>query len=197
MKSEDRPVNWAIWRFMPNVKIYHAVALSLGIDPGQVKYVKDSWMAGPDLLFDESQNFNDRLMLVVSNVASLKVVAISTSDRSKHEINLGSFAAWTQTVGWEVPDELRELAKSQQELNDALGVRARDFEPDASDYARELHIAYLAWSVVASDSNSTGLPKVRLKEWLDKNYPDLSKEAKERIATVCNWDKKGGKKTKS
>jgi hypothetical protein len=57
-------------------------------------------------------------------------------------------------------------------------------------YPPELDAALRAWHEV-STTEGKGKPKARIRAWLDSNT-DLSNEAKERIATVANWDKVGG-----
>ena len=61
---------------------------------------------------------------------------------------------------------------------------------EKSNYPIELNFAIQAWQAV-STSQGKGKPKARIKKWLDENS-GLSNEAKERIATVANWDKTGG-----
>jgi len=65
-----------------------------------------------------------------------------------------------------------------------------DFDKTSITYPPELDIAIRAWSAV-SITKGKSKPKARIKAWLDKNTK-LSNEAKERIATVANWDKTGG-----
>ena len=57
-------------------------------------------------------------------------------------------------------------------------------------YPIELDMALQAWQAVTA-TEGKGKPKARLRAWLDGNTK-LSNEAKERIATVANWDKTGG-----
>lgn len=66
---------------------------------------------------------------------------------------------------------------------------------DPEDRPDELDLANIAWQAVKNgygdqDKNF----KKRLLEFLDKNRPDLSKEARDRIAVVANSDKKPGPK---
>ena len=58
MKS-DRPVKWDVWREVPQVQAWQAVALSLGIEPQKVRFGRDGWMAG-DAYFEESESFTVR-----------------------------------------------------------------------------------------------------------------------------------------
>lgn len=91
-------------------------------------------------------------------------------------------------------DELKaRIAELETQLQDGDSSPTREFDPNASDYPEHLHIAYQAWVAVASDVNPTEQPKARLMTWLNTNYPALSKEAVSRIATVCNWNRTGGR----
>lgn len=60
-------------------------------------------------------------------------------------------------------------------------------------YPSELDIAINAWQAVTA-SVGKGKPKAIIKKWLNDNYKeeDLSIEARERIAVLVNWDKRGG-----
>jgi hypothetical protein len=110
MRTSGRAVNWVIWHHMPNVQVYEAVALSLGIDPRKVKFERNAWTVDGSTLFDEGQNFNDRMMLANANLQHLKVAKISLGDSSKTEITLASFAALAKKLEWTIPDEMREIA---------------------------------------------------------------------------------------
>jgi hypothetical protein len=67
------------------------------------------------------------------------------------------------------------------------------FDSAANIYPPELDIANKAWLAVSSVEGK-GKPKARIRAWLDQHYADaeLSKEAKERISIVTNWNKTGG-----
>ncbi len=67
------------------------------------------------------------------------------------------------------------------------------FDKASPNYPPELDAALQAWRAVTA-TEGKGKPKARIKVWLDENAKefDLSDEAKKRIATVANWDKKGG-----
>lgn len=66
---------------------------------------------------------------------------------------------------------------------------------DPADLPEELHIANIAFRAVTNDR---GDPKVtfrnRLISYLKTNFPDLSREAVKRVATVANPDKAPGRK---
>jgi hypothetical protein len=67
------------------------------------------------------------------------------------------------------------------------------FDQASPYYPPELAIACQAWKSVSQRARSDKQPKSQIREWLEKHYRDhLSNDAKERIATVCNWNKAGG-----
>lgn len=70
------------------------------------------------------------------------------------------------------------------------------FDPDSETYPPELDIALQAWRAVTNQRDPSKAAKEQIREWLKKHYPKLSKEARERIATVCNWERAGGRKKK-
>jgi hypothetical protein len=69
-----------------------------------------------------------------------------------------------------------------------------DAEFDPSDRSEQLDIANMADRAVC---NGYGDPskrfKRRLLDWLDEFHPELSKEARDRIATIANRDKEPGR----
>lgn len=63
-----------------------------------------------------------------------------------------------------------------------------------SNFPPELRAAIDAFEAVSRDQNATkrNSPKGALRAWLDTNRTDLSEGARDRIATVANWQPKGG-----
>ncbi len=67
------------------------------------------------------------------------------------------------------------------------------FDDSAEDYPAELDMAMQAWRAVSKQRDPSMTVKQQLQAWLDQHYPKVSDEAKERVATICNWAKKGGR----
>jgi hypothetical protein len=63
-----------------------------------------------------------------------------------------------------------------------------------TDYPNELRAAIEAFEAVHGDPNAAAKrsPKAALTAWLKANRPELSSNARERIATVANWQPTGG-----
>lgn len=101
---------WTKWVLMPNVEIWKAVALSLNTNPDQIKLNKHSWMTDGKILFDEGQNFNDRLDVLKANIGHHDLLK-RREDCPLDSINLISFAKWTTLIGWNIPLQLDLIAE--------------------------------------------------------------------------------------
>ena len=66
------------------------------------------------------------------------------------------------------------------------------FDENLDTYSRELAIAVKAHEAISKDWKKGSSIKQQITVWLDKNYPKLGNEEKERIAKICNWQKTGG-----
>lgn len=109
---------------------------------------------------------------------------------------------WFQWKGWRPSyDFSREfnsvtvpasafLPSNPQSIDEVVAVFLSQLNKDHPAYPPELDAALRAWHHV-STTKGKGKPKARIRVWLDANTK-LSNEAKERIATVGNWDKTGG-----
>jgi hypothetical protein len=98
------------------VKIIEAVALSLNIEPRSIRQSPNSWMAGKRL-FDESDEFKERLFVVERNLEALGLVNFANVRYFDEDpvIRLKAFAEWVVTTGWELPSEIAELATTSRE----------------------------------------------------------------------------------
>ena len=91
---------------------------------------------------------------------------------------------------------LRENADLKVQAAENEAARWEGFNQDSSNYPSELDIAMQAWRGVTKGQNTGGTAKERIERWLDVRYPDrrdLSNEARQRIAVICNWEKSGGR----
>jgi hypothetical protein len=98
-----------------------------------------------------------------------------------------SCIAWATAKGLGIPDKLAQLAEA---LPAPVGF---EFDPDSHTYPEQLDIALIAWRAVSRNYDASRSAKDQIRAWLDKHNPGLSAEAKERIATVCNWKPSGGR----
>lgn len=108
--AEDRSPNWSKWQHIPEVMLWQAVALSLNIDPASADE-SYSWKA-EETLTGEAQEFKDRLDVLIANFNRhplLRATSLSLSDPAESSLLLGLFAAWADTIPWDIPAELTAL----------------------------------------------------------------------------------------
>ena len=112
----------------------------------------------------------------------------------KQSKELSELETNTKALNAKFNEELHQLKdainKNEQFIIDSINEH---MTAEISKYPTELAAAVQAWRAVF---NTTGKskPKAKIKVWLDthETFKGLSNEAKERIATVANWDKLGG-----
>ena len=68
------------------------------------------------------------------------------------------------------------------------------FDEEDTSYPFELDVAMQAWRAVSNQRDTALSAKQQLAAWLSKHYSKLSAEARERISTLCNWEKRGGRR---
>ncbi len=94
--------------------------------------------------------------------------------------------------------ELKELFESEYLNIDSKTIMQFNESELASDQIpEELDIALIAWRAACTGIKQGEKPGVFIRDWLAKNYPALSDEARKRIAIVANWDKTPGAGKKS
>lgn len=113
MDNTRRP-RWSKWRLMPEVKAWEAVALSLNIEPEKVKSDSNAWM-GAQFPFDEGDEFNDRLSIVVANIwhpAHFPTACtLSLNGGYLCGVRLAEFATFGVSYAeWDLPSEFAALA---------------------------------------------------------------------------------------
>lgn len=215
--DQDRTPNWGKWRHVPNVELWEAVALSLDIEPNLVKFHYDGWTSNTHF-FEESELFNERIFVAERNLSAggaLKPMAV-VEHRARCQVSLASFATWACSINWEIPQqlvemgdeinlpvdtsqaniaELEERVRALVEQNEELKSTTWDgFDVAADSYPEELDIALQAWRAVSNQKKAGSTPKQQLAAWVEARYPTLSTDARKRIATLCNWDTRGGRR---
>jgi len=70
------------------------------------------------------------------------------------------------------------------------------FDPDDPCYPVELDIAFNAWRAVSKKPNKKEPVKRQIQQWLKAHHPELVAAQIERISTLVNWEKAGGRPSK-
>jgi hypothetical protein len=102
-EEDDRTPDWGVWRWICEFQLWQLVALSLNIDPHKVKTNDDSWYGTP-LIFDESQEFHDRLYVLCASAAR----GMLANPRSY--MSFRTFAGLLHRFAW-VPPEMLAMAE--------------------------------------------------------------------------------------
>lgn len=121
-RIKPNSIDWDLWRNMPVVKLWEAVALSLGQRPELV----DELSVDSDIFVEPT--LGKRLKIADSHVSAgnLKLLAYGANN-VRNLVNLLHFCEWATTVvGWAIPQELTQLAAKPQ----AAGVPKQGSEPD-------------------------------------------------------------------
>jgi hypothetical protein len=81
-------------------------------------------------------------------------------------------------------------------IDDLEAVPRAEMEPNSPTYPPELDWALKAWTAAQGNRDEEMTAKQQIIDWLEPRGPqhNLSGEAIERIATVCNWNKRGGRR---
>jgi hypothetical protein len=73
-----------------------------------------------------------------------------------------------------------------------VSATAVQSDPDHPNWPEELGIALTAWRAAINRKDAIQRPASFIRDWLRTHYPKLSDAARDRIATVANWDKSPG-----
>ncbi|WP_429497999.1 hypothetical protein ACQUFY_16840 [Robbsia andropogonis] len=135
-------------------------------------------------------------------------------DRNQQEIPHAALRAWCDENGivWPIPtltprpasneEALAEIERLRAEIVRLTGElrEAREGESmgDHPLKAIELDIANIAWRAAINGwhEGRKETPKDFISNWLAKNYSELTVDQRDRIATVANWRKMGGRPRK-
>ena len=111
---------------------------------------------------------------------STQTVNAYTSLADHTTIRVSDLATWCDSKGIEHPFESQPASNANM--------------PALQTFPDELRAAIEAFEAVSRTPNAIAkkTPKAALSAWLETNKPELSANARERIATVANWQPSGG-----
>lgn len=174
--------------------MWEGIALSCDTDPQQKHnraFLDDyrSALANDNSARAARAEFQSRCDVAESHLAAGYLVAKPDAAGLHRSVNMRTFVEWVMRLNWKVPTEFQTLGADEPTREEFA------FDPDSDTYPPELDIAFIAWRAASRAPKSGTSPKKQIRDWLDTNYKpaDLTDEARERISTVCNWNRKGGK----
>ncbi len=186
--------DWAYWKQLFTVGIEDAVYLTLDVNPNlrpkllrlsYAKNIPDEFIQPKAIeAYELLKLHQDRVDICASHRKSIG--GSLPSHGNTKQVYLDQFGAWAKGKGWSLPDDF-PIAENQDD-NPLVDYR------DSDKYPEELDIAFQVWRAVAVNGQGEGVnSKAKITHWLKVYYPTLTKSALDRIATVANWDKAGGK----
>jgi hypothetical protein len=144
--SVQRNVDWDLWRNMPTARLWEAVALSLGNNPG-------SQTNGSASYFDD--DYPKRLRVAKEHLSArpgsaLQLVRglMGTSDAT---VSLPAFGTWAVSLGWDLPTEFPRAATEAQS---APGDGSKLNEWRAADLWSEADLQALCCGLVPNAGRS-------------------------------------------
>lgn len=178
-----------------------AIAYSLDKDPRSV-----NWRS---MTADGEQYI--RADLLQSEVRAEYLVRVKIAERAKDHLYTGPhigggtwldepttpsvFLPWALRTFEAVPAELVNAVEAQrQHVARHTGKSSHASTEQLNSYSTELRAAVEAFQAVSADPKTTAKqsPKAALLAWLEKNRPQITSNARKRIATVANWQPAGG-----
>lgn len=175
----NRKPNWNKWNLIDDALVWQVVALSLDINPDEVKRDSGDWMAGGRYVNHEGQEFKDRLDVVSANYKKIDPTpkTLSTNGIAYCEINIQKFSKWALLVNWEIPDELKQRVATSKDFVDLNGL-------DGSKAYRTdlLTIQELAINEFFNPRKIYDAKKDEITEWLKLKGKELHVEVSDNIA---------------
>ncbi|OOZ75427.1 hypothetical protein BOW50_11710 [Solemya velum gill symbiont] len=149
---------------------------------------------------DASHKMRLSLALLLANTSGVlqerysMIKRIWDSGDAKDKNRPSHYVKWALSRNYEVPWLEYAQQHAPNLLPDSLQQTPLwEFEPDSPYYPDELDIAMQAWRAVSIHGHDIKNPKEDIKKWIREQRYELTSAALERIATVCNWNKAGGK----
>ena len=185
--AHQRPqdVNWDYWGALDLWPLDTACKLISGYDPHEPTRREDI----------ENRDANRPKWVNVYHQAHSSKKAGNLSITDGEEVKPAEFLTWAREKAYPVQRELEAaVSRFHPKFEDRQEAAWEGFDPDSDTYPPELDIALQAWRAATKQRDLSKTVKKQIREWLEVHYPkEVSKEAKERIAVVCNWERAGGK----
>ena len=204
--DRDRKPRWSKWRLIPEWELWEAVALSLNIEPKQVK--KKSWNGGlyPSN-FAESREFIHRAEILYRIVESGRAAKSGLNLQREPGAKLAAtvtpadFMRWLDSSAseWTIPDELEAIADHSQNTDSASGAGSQSNNENSfrrwpwgrheTELLRHLEAAARKWWANYDPDDPTTAPtNEKVVEWLQKERGVSSDRTANAIAKILRAD---------
>ena len=185
--------DWKFWQQM-SVKPWQGCALSLNLDPDNIRFDNYGWMAGSGSgpIFDSEsflskeieKEFNKRLRIVIENTSVFTPESLSMSTPHDNKIKVPEFAKGALLLGIEMPDELADMATNVNASQIVVKPPAQDDSREyKSDKLRLMNqAAEIFWKNADPNDRKTHPKNSRVIAWFeDKGF---SKTLAEKATTI-------------
>ena len=188
------PDYWKIWKIVDPLNIREAARLLAGLNPRP------------------STNRIDSDRVKAASADAYEVALIRAVQRGRvHAVNplaweANGYDSWTVPCDCASDELCGETTISVADLVQwatscaiphhwPAGATEQPEQPlDLSQFPEELRVAVEAFNAVRNDPKATAgkSAKQALETWLESNKPELTGNARDRIASVANWQRAGG-----
>jgi len=188
MSKNNRP-NYNYWKKFDFWKLREAVYIFHDIEPPRRPSCHHEVVQ--DRLENRKTKKNDEIKKII--YLAQQSIKSGNLKGSEDSIKPADFVKWAISKNLKVPEELKDLLKitAENEFSEPPYLNRKH-----KNYSYELHAAVSVWLEICSNNEfrKNRSPKQQILELLNNNCPNLSTEAKNRIASVVNPDKhkKGG-----
>jgi hypothetical protein len=97
------PPDWSLWKFLPSLRLWQAVALSLNLEPDAHSGAEAKTL--PD-------DFHKRLRIAKANLEAMSIdrtVADNHAPISGLPVRVEDFVTWAHAIGWSLPAEFLDV----------------------------------------------------------------------------------------
>ena len=192
--------NWCKWVLMPEVKVWEACVLSIGLEPKTMEFERESWMyaegTGPHITSESfpsresEQKYKDLVDVLAANLLvreHFSPAATTTRGKGYCGVRLDEFVRWaTLKVKWlDLPPELAGLILDKTN-GDSTQTEAKAAPANATEQSVEEEIA--SWfDGVGYEQLATMFkehPDPQKNEEIWKSYADEARNNKLKAARV-------------
>jgi hypothetical protein len=209
-------VDLSHWDFAIEFSVKEVAALIVGIDPVSIPLKGDAYLLLSEPVLQRILHAETTAMMFVqkgqpcppdslkNNVTKRQetnpkadswktvVMELLLSGDDDYKIERSEISRWLKAIN------LQSVYQFELVGNSAGRAIQSNEEIDPSDLPAELDAANMAYrAIVNGYGDQTATPRNRLKDYLEKHYPDFNSEQVQRIATVANPDKTTGRMKRS
>lgn len=201
---ESNSPDYGFWAQHAEVKLYQGIALLCGINPDtadlfflmtEPKQGEEADSANSPHPPELRRLFRQLFRVATGNLPPAGDLPVGpsyqpgTGDVEQVPVILPKLITWFVLRGFQVSSALQAFA--QPIIGPPIGWEG--FDEDSPNYPVLLDIALQAWRWASMTAAEGLTPKNAVLAYLAKYHPDLPTTTQNHIATICNWNRTGGR----